>query len=141
MKLPVTTTRIQVRFSDTDALGHLANESYVNFLTLGRTDFFREIARLSNWRHPFVVANINIDILRESFYGQQIDVVSWGAAVGNKSVKVGQEMLADGKPVCRGVITQVAFDDKARTSMAIPGDWEPSDYPDKGASRLTTKPH
>ena len=40
MKLPVTTTIVQVRFSDTDALGHISSGSYIQYMEVGRIDFF-----------------------------------------------------------------------------------------------------
>ena len=45
MKLPITRTQIQARYSDTDAMGHFSSGAYVTFLEVGRLDFFEALAR------------------------------------------------------------------------------------------------
>lgn len=128
MKLPVIKTSIQVRYSDTDALGHISNESYITFMQVGRLAFYDEIERLTGHLQASVVANINIDFLRECFYGDTIEVVTWCPHVGNKSLKVSNEVYANGVLVARGSATNVGFNPETRKSEALPGHWEASDY-------------
>lgn len=128
MKLPVITTPVQVRYSDTDALGHISNESYISFMQVGRLAFFHEVERLTGHAEASVVANLNIDYFRECFYGDDIQVVTWCSRVGTKSLTISNEIYANGSLVARGSATNVGFDVKTRKSKALPQDWEASDY-------------
>ena len=74
MKLPVTRTPIQTRYSDTDAMGHFSSGSYITFMEIGRLDFFRKLVEQTGTSPSTVVANITVDILHESRYGEQLEV-------------------------------------------------------------------
>lgn len=128
MKLPVTRRPVQVRYTDTDALGHIANESYISFMQVGRLAFYEDIARLSGQLVSTVVVNINIDILRECFYGDRIETVTWCSRIGTKSHVVSCEIYANDELVARGSTTQVGFNAETRESEKLPEDWEISDY-------------
>jgi len=128
MKLPVTRTRVQVRYTDTDALGHISNESYVSFMQVGRLDFYEEIGRTTGHLASTAVVNITIDILRECFYGDSIETVTWCSRIGTKSQVISSEIYANGELVARGSTTQVGFNAETRQSQPLPGDWEVSDY-------------
>lgn len=128
MKLPVTKTKVQVRYSDTDALGHISSGSYVTFMEVGRLDFFKEIVRMTGIEKTAVVANINIDYFHECRYGDDIEVVTWCSRVGNKSLDICNEIFANGKLVAKGSSTHVGFNTQTRKSELLPEGWEASDY-------------
>jgi acyl-CoA thioester hydrolase len=128
MKLPVVNSKVQVRYSDTDAMGHISNESYITYMQVGRLDFYNEITRLTGYDDASVVANINIDFLNECFYGDDIQVVTWCSRVGAKSLTICSEILANGKLVAKGCAVNVGFDKVTRKSAPLPADWQASDY-------------
>ncbi|MYM63683.1 thioesterase family protein [Pseudomaricurvus sp. HS19] len=128
MKLPVVRTKVQTRYSDTDALGHISNSNYVVYLELGRLDFFNEINRQTGYYEPFVVANLNLDYLKECFYGDTIEVVTWCSRVGTKSLTIDAEIYANGKLSAKSSLVSVGFNKTTRQSQALPTDWEASDY-------------
>ena len=128
MKLPVTRTTIQARYSDTDAMGHMSSGSYVTFMEVGRLDFFNTINELTGVDQPAVVANINVDIISECLYGEKIEVTSWCARLGTKSITICNEVFADGRLVAKGSVVNVGFNTETRKSAALPSDWEVSDY-------------
>ncbi len=132
MKLPVTRTQIQTRYSDTDAMGHVSSGSYITFMEVGRLDFFQAVMRQSGrddlMANNMVVANINIDYLRECRFDDDIEVVSWCSRVGTKSLTLNNDIFANGQLVARGSVTSVGFDPQTRQSAALPEGWEVSDY-------------
>jgi acyl-CoA thioester hydrolase len=128
MKLPVTRTKVQVRYSDTDALGHISSGSYITFMQVGRLDFFKEITQQTGYVKPLVVANINIDYFHECRYGDDIEVVTWCARVGNKSLNICSEIFANGELVAKGSSAHVGFNSETRKSEQLPKEWESSDY-------------
>lgn len=107
MKLPVTRTGIQARYSDTDAMGHISNESFVTYMAVGRVEYLSDLARQTGNDNPSVVANLTIDFLREVRYGDAIEVVTWCARVGNTSLKIANELYSDGRLAARGEATSV----------------------------------
>lgn len=129
MKLPVNRTKVQTRYSDTDAMGHISSGSYVTFLEVGRLAFFHEVERLTDVPSAMVVANVTVDYLRECHYGDDIEVVTWASRVGAKSITLTSEILANGILRAKGSVTSVGFDAKTRTSAPLPESWEISDYP------------
>ena len=128
MKFPVIENEVQVRYSDTDAMGHISNEAYISFLQVGRLAMFRELEKLSGWKAPVVVVNINIDYLKECFYGDDVRVTTWCSRIGTKSFTLGGEVRANGQLVARGSATHAGFDEKTRRALVLPTDWEISDY-------------
>jgi acyl-CoA thioester hydrolase len=129
MKLPVTRTRIQARYSDTDAMGHFSSGSYITFMEIGRLDFFRKLVEQCGSDLSTVIANITVDILHESHYGDELEVASWCSRVGNKSLTIRNEIFANGRLVAKGSATNVGFDPVTRRSALLPQGWEASDVP------------
>lgn len=127
MKLPVSNTTVQVRFSDTDAMGHISSSSYIHYMEVGRTDFFIELAKKSAVPHSAVV-NINIDYISEMLFGEEVTVISWCSKVGSKSMVITNQVYAGDRLAVQGRVTVVGFDLETRKSTVLPGDWEPSDY-------------
>lgn len=129
MKLPVNRTKVQTRYSDTDAMGHISSGSYVTFLEVGRLAFFHEVEKLTETPDSMVVANVTIDYLLECHYGDDIEVVTWASRVGKKSITLTSEILANGILRAKGSVTSVGFNAETRTSAPLPESWEASDYP------------
>ncbi len=124
MILPTTRTTVQTRYSDTDALGHFSNSSYVIFLEVGRLDFFKKVMDGSDVPFTMVVVNINVDIMRECVYGDHIEVTTRCTRIGTKSMVLTSEILANGNLVSKGTVTLVAFDVVTRQSVPLPSDWQ-----------------
>lgn len=128
MKLPVVRTKVQTRYSDTDALGHISSGSYITFMEVGRLDFFDQISHSLSGGDSMVVAHVDIDYLRECHFGDDIEVLTWCSRVGTKSLTIGNEIYANGTLRAKGSVTTVGFDPQTRTSVALPTGWEASDY-------------
>lgn len=129
MKLPVNRTKVQTRYSDTDAMGHISSGSYVTFLEVGRLAFFHEVEKLTAVPDSMVVANITLDYLQECHYGDDIEVVTWCSRIGTKSITLTSEIFANGILRAKGSATSVGFDAQTRKSAPLPKGWEVSDYP------------
>ena len=130
MKLPTTRTRIQARFSDTDAMGHFSSGSYITFMEVGRLDFFEQVVNQTGNEPSTVVTNMTIDIQRESHYGDALEVISWCSRIGTKSMTISAQITANGIVVAKGSCTSVGFDKDTRRSAPLPTGWEISDAPE-----------
>lgn len=127
MQLPVTRTGIQVRYSDTDAMGHISSGAYITYMEVGRLDFFKAVQCQTGIDLITVQARITIDYISEARYGEDICVETWCARVGSKSLTIHQDIYADGRLAARGSATNVAFNGETRKSELLPQGWEPSE--------------
>lgn len=126
ISLPYTRTRIQVRFSDLDFLGHVSNSVYAQYFDLARIDFFNEVDKLSKTPHN-VIASVKMDMLREIRFDHEVVVDTWCSHVGNKSMTIEHHIYADGECATTSSSVVVGFDRKTRVAIALPGDWSATD--------------
>lgn len=127
MQLPVTSSAIQVRFFDTDAIGHISSSAYFQYMETARTDFFMEIAK-TDTVPTSVVVNLNIDYIGEVQFGEDISVETWCSKVGNKSMVINNNIYAGERLAAKGRVTVVAFDTETRSACSLPEHWQASNY-------------
>jgi len=76
-------TAIQMRFSDTDALGHLNNGSYAIYAEIARIEF---LGILGETRRSMILAHLELDFRRQVRWGESVEVETWVERIGNTSV-------------------------------------------------------
>jgi acyl-CoA thioester hydrolase len=120
---------IQVRFGDTDALGHVNNAVYLSWMELGRMAFTDAVLPEIDWtKVGFILAHVSIDYMEPVFLTDKVKVYMRAGKIGGKSVVL--ECLitkADKKgerPAAKGTNIIVAFDYQANQSVPIPEDWK-----------------
>ncbi len=106
-------TEIQVRFGDTDALGHVNNAVFATYAETARIEFFREVAGM--YSRPgetggFILARLAIDFRSQVRLGQKVEVVTRLERLGNSSLTVAQQVLADGILAADIEAVAVSFD-------------------------------
>lgn len=117
---------IKIRFSETDAFGHVNNVSYFIYFEQARVDYMQELGidkeLLSNKDFLVVTADLYCQFLGEIYFGEEIEVKIRAAKIGNSSfdveyavVKKNNNKLA---AVGRGAI--VFMDRKTKKSTSIP---------------------
>lgn len=114
---------LQVRFSDTDAVGHISSGSYAAFAEIGRDTFFRTIPEDVSEIPFFVLRHLSLDYPAEARYGQAFTLHTRPIKLGGKSLTLEQQVFADGKLVCTVTVVLVAFDQKTRRSTDAPSHW------------------
>jgi acyl-CoA thioester hydrolase len=108
--------REQIRFSDTDMLGHVNNVAYAAMVESGRIGYLRSVV-------PglyVVMARIEIDYRAELHYPAEIDVGCAILRVGRSSIVMGNGVF-DGE-VCgaAAVTTLVVIDQETRRPTPVP---------------------
>ncbi len=106
----------QVRFSDTDMLGHVNNGAYGAMTESGRVGYLRKII-------PgllVVMARIEIDYRAELHYPADIDVGCAVLRVGRSSVVMGNGVFHGDLCGATAVTTLVLIDKETRRSKPIP---------------------
>lgn len=121
-------TLIQIRFKDTDKLGHVNNANYLTYFELARMKYAREVIGEINWKKwGFILAKISIEYIQPVFLEEEIYVYTKCSRLGNKSfdlshsiVKVKDEKEIE---VAKGVAVIVCYDYEKNDSMLIPENW------------------
>lgn len=108
-------TEIQVRFSDTDALGHLNNTAYALYAEQARVELFSELGQGGN----LILAHIALDFRRQAHYGDRVHVLTWVERLGHSSVRLYQEVYANDRVAAEVASVVVMFDFGAQRSVPI----------------------
>lgn len=112
-------TAIQMRYGDIDAMGHLNNAVYVQYLETSRVILMRDLGVRGEDDHS-VIARLELDYRREVLWGQAVAVESLIERVGRTSWVVVSRLTADGVPSAYARTVQVRVDADHRPE-ALPG--------------------
>lgn len=130
--LPSVESTIQVRFSDTDAMGHISSGSYAAFAEVGRAAFFEAIPEAREEIPWFVLRHLEMEFISEARFGQSITLSTRCGKITEKTIRFDQVVRADGKVACELRVVHVAFDPKTRKAMRVPTHWRIEEQGDAG---------
>lgn len=120
-------TPIQIRFNDIDKLEHVNNSVYQQFYDLGRVAYFNEVLlEQMDWNiEGLVLASISIEFLISIKLHDQIEVRSKVYEIGNKSLKMKQEIvnLTTGQVSSTSKSIMVNFSNLKGHTVPIPQKW------------------
>jgi acyl-CoA thioester hydrolase len=125
--LPSVENEIQVRFSDTDAMGHISSGSYAAFAEVGRAAFFKAVPEPREEIPWFVLVHLGLDFVSEGRFGQAFTLSTRVVKISDKTMTFEQIVRADGEVACKLEVVLVAFDAKARKSIHVPSHWQLAD--------------
>lgn len=122
------TTPLRVRFSETDAFGHVNNVSYMTYFEQGRLDYFDHLGLFQQFLQEdyptfVVVADIHCHYLKQIYFHQALLLKVRTAKIGRTSLDlqyaIQDEKSSDLLAVARGMIVHV----NKRTGKSVP--WSP----------------
>ncbi|MDE6277964.1 MAG: acyl-CoA thioesterase [Muribaculaceae bacterium] len=119
---------VQIRFNDIDVLGHLNNAIYLQFMDLGKANYFRQFmdGGRFNWDAlGLVIANINIDFLAPTFIHEDLQVLTAVASIGCKSLVLDQRVVSitTGEVKASAKVTMVCYNTKTGATEVISDEW------------------
>lgn len=118
---------IQLRFNDTDALGHVNNSTYFSFYDLGKTEYFRTVRGYNIFKNEIdiVVAHAEVDFIEPVFLTDEISVQTSVSKMGNKSFSLDQQIidLKSGAVKCKCTTVMVGYDFKTKKTIPISEEW------------------
>lgn len=120
-------SKVRVRFSETDAFGHVNNVSYFIYFEQVRVDYLRELAIdsvLKGDDENFIVtADLYCQYLGETHFGDELTVMARTAKLGNSSVDLEYAILNQkGQLVAIGRGALVFMDRATKRSTPIPSE-------------------
>lgn len=90
-------TRLEVRFRDIDAFGHVNNAAFVTYLEQARIRYLIDNLQVETVQHlPLILAAIQVDFRAPILFGQDVEIgtrVDW---IGNTSFSMSHRMTAGG---------------------------------------------
>lgn len=112
---------IKPRFLETDALGHINNNTYGIWFEAARDDFFRIFnPSLDPKKWNLIMAHSSFDFLKEVFYQEEVIVMTAVKKIGNSSVELTHAVYQDEKLCTIGKGIFIYYDHNSKKSIRIP---------------------
>lgn len=107
---------VAVRFSETDAFGHLNNTNTFVYFEHGRISFFKQIGLMQDWTKRGseaipVTADLHCDYMKQVYFDEELKIGVKLNRVGKSSMDIHYMVLDSKGDVCftgRGSIVQVS---------------------------------
>lgn len=115
----VTSLDLQLRFGDTDALGHINNAVYASYAEVGRLDFIR---RLGLPPGGFILARLAMDYRLQVTLHDRCRITTEVARVGRSSITMRQVVHANDEVATEIEAVVVWFDYEANRPVPIPAE-------------------
>ena len=125
---------IEVRFVDTDALGHINNATYLSYFEAARAGYYQELMGTpfgtgeGSERYTFLIAEAEVRYRLPAFFGEPLVTECRVAWTSRSSFGLDYRVVSEGSPiaparlVADGHTVQVMYDIKAARVMRIPAD-------------------
>ena len=126
LSLPTQTIEVQVRFSDTDMMGHISSMSYGRWTEVARHEYFLKIPEPPQDIPWFVMVHVGLDFHAEGRFGQRFEIKTRCIKIGNKSLHLKHDITADNERVCTVTAIMSGFDRKTRQGLPAPSHWRAS---------------
>ena len=120
-------TPVQQRFNDLDSLGHVNNSTYMQYMDLGKIDYFSHVLGdlFTARRESLVIVNINCQFYHETRFGEPVAVLTRADSIGERSIILEQRVVnpdtAQVKATAR--VVMAGFNISEDSGMPIPDAW------------------
>jgi acyl-CoA thioester hydrolase len=112
---------ITPRFLETDALGHINNNTYGVWFEAARDKFFRIFNPDSNIKEwNLVMAHSSFDFLKEVFWGKDVVIKTGVTKIGNSSIELTHAVYQDNKLCTIGKCIMIHYNFVTKQSVKIP---------------------
>ena len=121
-ELQIEPVKIQIRYADLDALGHVNNSNYLTYFEIARVHYFNELLGKDwDWRNEgMILANSSLEFLKPLLIQHEAEVKISTLSVGTKSFELYYEISVDDIVVCSGKSVIVAFNSLRNETIPIP---------------------
>ena len=118
-------TRLEPRFRDTDAMGHINNAVYVTYIEVARQEYWKRLTGARDYGSvPFILAHVTIDFRAEALMDEVLLLGIRCEWVGEKSFAFAYQIRteADDRLVVEATSIQVCYDYQAKRSIPMPAE-------------------
>ncbi|KKE78218.1 thioesterase [Oceanobacillus caeni] len=114
-------TIITPRVSETDGVGHINNTTIPIWFEAGRNEIFKMFTSdlsFEDWR--CIILNMNVDYLKQIYYGRDVIIKTHVEKIGNSSFTLYEEMFQNEELCAKGRAVYVNFNRKKQATEPIP---------------------
>jgi acyl-CoA thioester hydrolase len=121
-ELQIEPVKIQIRYADLDALGHVNNSNYLTYFEIARVHYFNELLGKDwDWRNEgMILANSSLEFLKPLLIQHEAEVKISTLSVGTKSFELYYEISVDDVVFCSGKSVIVTFNSLRNETIPIP---------------------
>jgi acyl-CoA thioester hydrolase len=121
-ELQIEPVKIQIRYADLDALGHVNNSNYLIYFEIARVHYFNELLGKDwDWRNEgMILANSSLEFLKPLLIQHEAEVKISTLSVGTKSFELYYEISVDDVVFCSGKSVIVTFNSLRNETIPIP---------------------
>lgn len=121
-ELQIEPVKIQIRYADLDALGHVNNSNYLTYFEIARVHYFNELLGKDwDWRNEgMILANSSLEFLKPLLIQHEAEVKISTLSAGTKSFELYYEISVDDVVFCSGKSVIVAFNSLRNETIPIP---------------------
>jgi acyl-CoA thioester hydrolase len=119
-------TRVEVRFRDIDAFGHVNNAVVSSYVELARVRYLVDVLRVEPIGvMPLILAHIAIDYRAPIFFADTVEIGSRVDWLGTSSIGMSHALtaVADGRRLADSSSVLVTYDYEQGTPMPVPDRW------------------
>jgi len=119
-------TRVDVRFRDIDAFGHVNNAVVSSYVELARIRYLVDVLRVEPIGvMPLILAHISIDYRSPILFEDVVEVGSRVDWLGTTSIGMSHELTAaaGGRELAQSSSVLVTYDYEQGRPMPVPDDW------------------
>ena len=112
---------IKPRFLETDALGHINNNTYGVWFEAARDELFHifmPTANIKEWN--LIMAHSSFDFLKEVFWGKEVIIKTGIAKLGNSSIELCHAVYQEGKLCTTGKCILIHYNFVSKEAVRIP---------------------
>ena len=113
--------KIEPRFCETDALGHINHTAVPMWLEQARSpifELFNPSLSLESWN--LILKKISIDYISQVYLGSIVEIETYIGEIRKTSFVVEQEVLQNGNLVAKADVVMIHFDYEKQTKENIP---------------------
>lgn len=117
---------VQVRFADTDGLGHVNNANYLSYIEVSRVDYLKKVlGRAKIDELGVILARVEMDYKSPVMYDETLRVGCRVTEIGGASIKMDYriESKKDGRLVAEAKTVLVTFDYDLNKPVRVSDEW------------------
>ncbi|MFW8634775.1 acyl-CoA thioesterase [Cribrihabitans pelagius] len=117
-------TPIDIRYRDTDSMGHVSSPVYYDYMQSAYLEYMHGLLELpKSQKLPHIMVKTSCDYVSQAMYGERLVVLSRVTKFGGKSFEMSHEMRlgdAGGRIVAQAGSVHVMFDYGKQSTYPVP---------------------
>ena len=117
-------TPIEIRYRDTDSMGHVSSPVYYDYMQSAYLEYMHDLLELpKSQKLPHIMVKTSCDYVSQAKYGENLVVLSRVSSFGGKSFEMEHEMRlgdASGRVVASAASVHVMFDYDKQATYPVP---------------------